>query len=224
MTDHIEVLRRLIKCASGRADFTASDAREADELLAALSAREGGEAVQVLRNNVRGAGKTTGHAAYVAKSRSVKQIVPPKKPYPKPDETGNDTGPCCAHAYADGWNECREAFLHPAQPASQPPYQSPTDSAGIGSSQQGDSRRDLYSELAEALGCDAMDSHESRVNRARRLSGPQAHPTGDRVRGLVEKWRADDAACTRAGFTESAATFSVCADQLAAALDQEKGR
>jgi hypothetical protein len=48
MTDHIEMLRRLIKCASGRADFTVSDAREADELLAALSAREGGEALALL--------------------------------------------------------------------------------------------------------------------------------------------------------------------------------
>ena len=29
-------------------------------------------------------------------------------------------------------------------------------------------RRDIYSEIAEALGCDAMDSHESRVDRATR--------------------------------------------------------
>jgi hypothetical protein len=43
MTDHIEVLRRLIKRAGESADFTVSDAREADELLAALSAREGGD-------------------------------------------------------------------------------------------------------------------------------------------------------------------------------------
>jgi len=46
---------------------------------------------------------------------SVKQNVPVAKRYPKPDENGNDTGPCCAHAYADGWNECRAAMLAAAQ-------------------------------------------------------------------------------------------------------------
>lgn len=50
-----------------------------------------------------------------ADSGSVKQIVPLPKRYPKPDENGNDTGPCCAHAYADGWNECRAAMLAAAQ-------------------------------------------------------------------------------------------------------------
>lgn len=30
-----------------------------------------------------------------------------------------------------------------------------------------DRRQDLYSELAEALGCDAMDSHEGRLRMAR---------------------------------------------------------
>lgn len=44
-------------------------------------------------------------------SGSVKQKLPPPKKYPKPDAEGNDTGPCCAHAYADGWNECRAAML-----------------------------------------------------------------------------------------------------------------
>lgn len=33
-----------------------------------------------------------------------------------------------------------------------------------------DRRRDLYDELADALGCDAMDSHEGRLQRARRLA------------------------------------------------------
>lgn len=33
-------------------------------------------ASRVIRNNARGAGKTTGHAAHIAKSRSVKQKCP----------------------------------------------------------------------------------------------------------------------------------------------------
>lgn len=44
-------------------------------------------------------------------SASLNRIIPPPAKHPKPDENGNDTGPCCAHAYADGWNACRDAML-----------------------------------------------------------------------------------------------------------------
>lgn len=52
----------------------------------------------------------------VGNSGSVKQKLPARKRYPKPDENGNDTGPCCAHAYADGWNECLDAIKDTTPP------------------------------------------------------------------------------------------------------------
>jgi hypothetical protein len=41
--------------------------------------------------------------------RQIDAMLPKPATHPKPDENGNDTGPCCAHAYADGWNACRAA-------------------------------------------------------------------------------------------------------------------
>lgn len=43
-------------------------------------------------------------------------------------------------------------------------------------------------------------------------------PTGDKVRGLVEKWRANESTCVMYAKT----VRHECADELAAALDQEK--
>jgi hypothetical protein len=97
MTDHIEVLRRLIKCASGRADFTVSDAREADELLAAISAREGGEAVAWEC--------WTYHGGWESCTKELHDLIAKTGRY-----TGCESGPVA---------KSRELFLHPAQPASQ---------------------------------------------------------------------------------------------------------
>jgi hypothetical protein len=51
------------------------------------------------------------HAASFTAPPSAPVGVKLPKPvkYPKPDESGNETGTCCAHAYADGWNGCLRA-------------------------------------------------------------------------------------------------------------------
>lgn len=39
-------------------------------------------------------------------------VIPAPKRHPSPDpDTGADRGSCCAHAHADGWNECRGAVI-----------------------------------------------------------------------------------------------------------------
>ena len=58
---------------------------------------------------------------------------------------------------AYGWNQCREAMME-------------SDTHPQAAPAQGDGRRDLYDELASALGCDEMDSHEGRIARAKKLA------------------------------------------------------
>ncbi len=90
------------------------------------------EALQSENDDLRA--KLADHAAKVAEmeakleqaqalySASLKEIVPKDNEgprYPKPDEAGNDTGPCCAHAYADGWYDCRMKVIKAVAMASE---------------------------------------------------------------------------------------------------------
>jgi hypothetical protein len=203
MTDHIEHAKLLTEkvlpfVGYGKPEFAALKAAIIMLERAALSAREGGEVVGV----------------------------------------GVDAADGLAHVVVRLGNQVIYSQAHPAQPASHPSYQSATDSSGIGSSQQGEKwLREKATEMrmadADKASVEELCQYLNTYVRPH-FALNEAHPTGDRVRGLVEKWREEsgrmaedtaallrDDACFADGKSSGIAD---CADELAAALDQEKGR
>jgi hypothetical protein len=220
MTDHIEVLRGMCdellaayshemaidnpKCA---ADYKA----RADALTFALSAREGGEAdrrAEILRHE-----RDHARACYENAVRiltGIHAVI-----YPQIVEMADGrkfafNSPLLheqMQALSDRIRAIPEELaLHPAQPASQ----------------QGEISEARVEAALAVLGLRA--DRKDDVRAALRVAGA-AHPTGDRVRGLVEKWRAE-AMDYEPGPDSTGPDRELLrrCDELAAALDQEKGR
>jgi hypothetical protein len=198
MTDHIEVLRRLIKRAGESADFTVSDAREADELLAALSAREGGEVPYGWIEPPTG--NFVDHATKLEMPRDAATFTLPVFLHPAQpasqqgeldefDRKRFEQAPC----YLCGYNGA--GYYQPATHPCANRYHA---------SQQGEKRVTPLSPLAE------IDAYH------------KAHPTGDRARSLLDEVIELQAKHYGNGMMTHM-ELSEWAKKAAAALDQENG-